>query len=69
MQSRGMRIEMPRALSDKVLLVANPIRMSESPVQYLRHPPALGEHTDEVLGSWLAMSGADVAGLRLKKIV
>ncbi len=68
-QARGMRIEMPHPLADKVPLVANPIRMSESPVQYRNPPPTLGEHTDEVLDSWLAMSQSDMADLRLKKIV
>ena len=68
-QSRGMRIEMPHPLAGKVPLAANPIRMSESPVQYRRPPPTLGEHTEDVLGSWLAMGAADVADLRSKKIV
>ena len=33
--------------------VANPIRLSSAPVSYRLAPPALGEHTAEVLG-WLA---------------
>jgi crotonobetainyl-CoA:carnitine CoA-transferase CaiB-like acyl-CoA transferase len=33
--------------------VANPIRLPSSPVSYRLAPPALGEHTAEVLG-WLA---------------
>jgi crotonobetainyl-CoA:carnitine CoA-transferase CaiB-like acyl-CoA transferase len=68
-QARGMRIEMPHPLAEEVPLVANPIRMSGSPVQYLRPPPTLGQHTDEVLDSWLAMSQSDLNDLRLKKIV
>jgi len=52
-QARGMRVEMPHPHAEKVALVANPIRMSESPVQYRRPPPMLGEHTEEVLASWL----------------
>jgi crotonobetainyl-CoA:carnitine CoA-transferase CaiB-like acyl-CoA transferase len=68
-QSRGMRIEMEHPLAGTVPLVANPIRMSESPVQYRRSPPTLGEHTSDVLDSWLAMGDAEVAALRQKKIV
>ena len=68
-QARGMRIEMPHPLAGEVPLVANPIRMSESPVQYHRPPPTLGEHTDEVLASWLALGSAELAELRSKKIV
>jgi crotonobetainyl-CoA:carnitine CoA-transferase CaiB-like acyl-CoA transferase len=68
-QARGMRIEMPHPLAGEVPLVANPIRMSESPVQYHRPPPMLGEHTEEVLGGWLDMSESELTDLRLKKIV
>jgi crotonobetainyl-CoA:carnitine CoA-transferase CaiB-like acyl-CoA transferase len=68
-QSRGMRIAIPHPLAGKVPLVANPIRMSESPVQYRRPPPTLGEHTDDVFASWLAMGSAELAELRSKKIV
>jgi crotonobetainyl-CoA:carnitine CoA-transferase CaiB-like acyl-CoA transferase len=68
-QAREMRIEMPHALAEQVPLVANPIRMSESPVQYRRAPPTLGEHTEEVLSDWLDMTPADIADLHLKKIV
>ena len=31
-------------------LLANPIRLSDTPVQYRRRPPALGEHTHDVEG-------------------
>jgi len=68
-QAREMRIEMPHALVGQVPLVANPIRMSESPVQYRRAPPTLGEHTEEVLSGWLDMTSADIAGLHQRKIV
>jgi len=67
--ARGMRIEMSHALTEKVALVANPIRMSESPVEYRRAPPTLGEHTGEVLNDWLTMSHEEVDILRMKKVV
>lgn len=68
-QARGTRIEMPHPLAGTVPLVANPIRLSETPVQYRRSPPTLGAHTDEVLGGWLAMSEEEVTVLRGKKII
>jgi len=34
-------------------LVASPIRMSDTPVQYRHAPPLLGQHTREVLGQML----------------
>jgi len=57
-QARGVRIELPHPTAGRVPLVANPIRLSESPVTYRRAPPLLGEHTGEVLRDWL---GADTA--------
>ena len=48
---RGLVVEQTRGDLDGVVkTVASPIRMSRTPVVYDRPPPALGEHTDEVLG-------------------
>jgi crotonobetainyl-CoA:carnitine CoA-transferase CaiB-like acyl-CoA transferase len=52
-RARGLRIELPHPVAGTVPLVANPIRMSASPVSYRRAPPGLGEHTGEVLAEWL----------------
>jgi crotonobetainyl-CoA:carnitine CoA-transferase CaiB-like acyl-CoA transferase len=49
--------------------VANPIRMSESPIEYDRAPPVLGQHTDEVLGELIGLDGAAIAKLREDGIV
>jgi crotonobetainyl-CoA:carnitine CoA-transferase CaiB-like acyl-CoA transferase len=43
----------PVATAGGVPQVANPIRLSSAPASYRLAPPALGEHTAEVLG-WLA---------------
>jgi crotonobetainyl-CoA:carnitine CoA-transferase CaiB-like acyl-CoA transferase len=51
--ARGLHIDLPHPLAGSVPLVANPIRLSGSPVAYQRPPPLLGEHTDEVLAQWL----------------
>jgi crotonobetainyl-CoA:carnitine CoA-transferase CaiB-like acyl-CoA transferase len=49
---RGLEVEQSRAdLSGPVRTVASPIRMSRTPVVYDLPPPALGEHTDEVLAA------------------
>jgi len=48
---RGLEVTQMRGdLSAPVRTVASPIRMSATPVAYDLPPPALGEHTDEVLG-------------------
>jgi crotonobetainyl-CoA:carnitine CoA-transferase CaiB-like acyl-CoA transferase len=68
-RARGMEIEMPHPRAETVRLVANPIRMTESPVQYRRPPPGLGEHTGEVLADWLGLDAAEVAQLKEKKAI
>ena len=52
-RARGLRIELPHAAAGVVPLVANPIRLSETPVEYRRAPPMLGEHSQQVLQDWL----------------
>jgi crotonobetainyl-CoA:carnitine CoA-transferase CaiB-like acyl-CoA transferase len=68
-QARGMRVELDHPLAGTVPLVANPIRMSETPVQYRRPPPTLGQDTDAVLHSWLGLSPEQAADLRARKII
>lgn len=49
---RGLRLELPRAAGDgigRIATVANPMRLSGTPVTYRSTPPRLGQHTDEVL--------------------
>ncbi|PRX20202.1 crotonobetainyl-CoA:carnitine CoA-transferase CaiB-like acyl-CoA transferase [Paraburkholderia sp. BL18I3N2] len=67
--ARGVRVEMPHVSGGNVAMVANPIRMSESPVQYRSAPPRLGQHTDEVLLGWLRLSGEEVDTLRESKVL
>ena len=63
---RDMLIEMPhpRAPEGVVRLIGNPIRGSANPVAYRRSPPALGEHTDEVLEEILGLGDAERTRLR-----
>ena len=70
-QARGVVVEMPRpgAEGDNVQVIANPVRLSETPVDYRLSPPLLGEHTEEVLGEVLGLSAADIAGLKERGIV
>ncbi len=54
-RARGMTIEAPHPLAEggSVTLLANPIRMSETPVTCRRSPPLCGAHTEEVIADWL----------------
>jgi crotonobetainyl-CoA:carnitine CoA-transferase CaiB-like acyl-CoA transferase len=63
-QARGMRVEMPHPTAGTVPLVGSPMRFSETPVEYRRHPPLLGEHSAEVLADWLGLGEAEIEDLR-----
>jgi len=62
-KARGLKIELPHALGGIVPQVASPIRLSETPVEYRRAPPLLGEHTLEVLTGVLGLSDEAVMAL------
>jgi len=54
-QARGLRVAMAHPHAEAVSMVANPIRLSATPVEYRRAPPLLGQHTAEVLADWLSV--------------
>ncbi len=66
---RGLRVEIPRPGGGTVPVVASPIRLSRTPVRHERPPPALGEHTREVLVEVLGMRDAEVDALRERGVV
>jgi len=68
-RSRGMRIEMPHPDAGRAPLVANPIRLSDSPVNYRLAPPLLGQHTDEVLAEWLKLDRPAIDALRKDDVI
>ncbi len=51
-------------LDEALPTVANPIRFSDTPVEYDKAPPMLGQHTDEILGEWLGYSAKIIGDLR-----
>lgn len=70
-RARGLRVELPRDAGDGVAsisTVASPLRLSGTPVRYHGAPPALGQHTEEVLRA-LGLSVKDIAALRAAKAV
>jgi crotonobetainyl-CoA:carnitine CoA-transferase CaiB-like acyl-CoA transferase len=67
-QSRGLHQVVESAAYGPVPIVANPIRMSETPVRYHSAPPVLGEHTREVLCGVLGMSAAEVDRLQAERV-
>jgi crotonobetainyl-CoA:carnitine CoA-transferase CaiB-like acyl-CoA transferase len=62
-------IDMVHATGAPLKLVANPVRLSETPAQYRIAPPPLGQHTDEVLQDRLGLDDSALAALRSKNII
>ncbi len=58
---RGMVREMADPRAGTLRFIANPLRLSDTPVRYGRAPPHLGEHGAEVLRDWLG-AGPDGMG-------
>lgn len=77
-QHRGLQIEQERYRADepragdpvsRVRTTASPLRLSDTPTTLRYAPPALGQHTEEVLRDYLKLAPQDVAALRAKGVV
>jgi formyl-CoA transferase len=74
-KARGLVVNQPvapaiveRIAIESIATVASPLRLMASPPVLRRPPPALGEHTDEVLAE-LGLDAAQRAALRLAGVV
>jgi len=65
---RNMSVTVPHPLNPELRLVANPIKLSATPVQYRRPPPLLGEHGDEILAA-MGLSEDEVQSLKARGVV
>lgn len=68
-RARGVRVDVPHPLSGTVPQVANPVRLSATPIVYHTAPPTLGQHTREVLQGILAMEENELAELARKGVI
>ena len=68
-EARGLRMELPHSEAGSVPGVANPIRYVGEPHDYPGGAPALGEHTEDVLGGLLGMDEDEIAALRQDGVV
>jgi crotonobetainyl-CoA:carnitine CoA-transferase CaiB-like acyl-CoA transferase len=48
-QARGAVVDLPHPLTPHLRLIASPMKLSATPVQYRHAPPLLGQHSDELL--------------------
>ena len=68
-KARGAAISVPHPLGGEIPLVANPIRLSDTPVEYRMAPPLLGQHTREVLRDVLGLDEQRILDLSGRKVV
>jgi crotonobetainyl-CoA:carnitine CoA-transferase CaiB-like acyl-CoA transferase len=68
---RRMTVTLPHPIASggEVTLLANPMRLSETPVRYRRAPPMVGQHTGEVLSEILGLNEAKVSALESRGVV
>jgi len=65
-QHRSMKVEMPYpgSYDGQVSLIGNPIKFSETQIDYHLPPPQVGQQTNEVLADLLDLSEEEIAALR-----
>lgn len=68
-RARGMQIAMEHPQAGEIPLVASPMRLSDTPVQYRATPPQLGQHTQEVLRERLGLSSEAIEELQRKGVL
>jgi crotonobetainyl-CoA:carnitine CoA-transferase CaiB-like acyl-CoA transferase len=67
--ARNMVVEVEHSLGRPLKLVANPLRMSETPLNRYEPPPRIGQHTDELLSGVLGLGGSEIEELLRAKII
>lgn len=68
-QARGMRLDLPHSGSGTVPSVASPMRLSENPIEHLRAPPVLGQHTTDVLQRVLGLDSYVMSKLHAENVI
>jgi crotonobetainyl-CoA:carnitine CoA-transferase CaiB-like acyl-CoA transferase len=68
-QARGMITESDHPVAGRVKIVGVPLKLSETPGSVREPAPLLGQHTDEILHTYLGMTAADIAALRQAGVI
>lgn len=66
---REMLVEVEHPSAGRVRMAGTPVKLSNTPASIRLPPPLLGQHTEEVLGSWLGMSRDEIEELKRKSVV
>jgi formyl-CoA transferase len=67
--ARELKIEVEHPLAGPIPLVRNPVRFSETPIEYDLAPPLLAQHTDEVLKEVLGLGEQEIADLAAARAI
>jgi crotonobetainyl-CoA:carnitine CoA-transferase CaiB-like acyl-CoA transferase len=67
--ARGLQIGLTRDDGVQVPGVANPIVFSETPVEYEKAAPRLGDGTDRILSTVLDLAPEQIAALKASKVI
>ena len=66
---RGMLLEIEHPAAGKVRMAGMPVKFSGTPASLRLPPPMLGQHSEEVLNTWLAMRREEIAELKRKRVI
>lgn len=68
-QHREMLRSMEHPTVGTIPQIANPLKLSGTPIQYTTPPPTLGQHTDSVLQSLLNLSEEKIQELKAQQVI
>ncbi|OTG59738.1 CoA transferase [Acinetobacter sp. ANC 3903] len=66
-QHREMVVNIPHALNENFKVIASPIKLSDTPIEYRNAPPQLGEHTQQILSRF--KTADELRALKLQGII
>ncbi|TMA95324.1 MAG: CoA transferase [Deltaproteobacteria bacterium] len=66
---RDMLVEVEHPTAGSVRMAGIPVKFSATPASVRLPPPLLGQHTNEVLSSWLGINNDEIAVLKGKKVI
>jgi crotonobetainyl-CoA:carnitine CoA-transferase CaiB-like acyl-CoA transferase len=68
-KARGMIVESEHPVAGRVKIVGVPVKLSETPGSVREPAPLLGQHTDEILQTYLRMSQTEIIALRQAGVI
>jgi formyl-CoA transferase len=66
---RDMLVEVEHPTAGSLRMAGIPVKFSATPASVRLPPPLLGQHTNEVLSSWLGINNDEIAVLKGKKVI